>query len=96
MFVKKPFIKIVKPPFTAGPRMCIGNRFALTEMKIAAAMTLKSFRYKFNFSMFLKGPDLHVSSSRILDSPVTQMNKHPWCYIMLSHDDILIELEKRS
>ena len=53
MFVKKPFIKIVNPPFTAGPRMCIGNRFALTEMKIATAMTLKSFRYKFNFFVLL-------------------------------------------
>ena len=94
MFVKKPFIKIVNPPFTAGPRMCIGNRFALTEMKIATAMTLKSFRYKFN--CVVNGLHLHASSSRILDSPVTQMNKHPWCYIMLSHDDILIELEKRS
>lgn len=75
-FIKKDFDPITFRPFGAGPRMCIGNRFALTEMKIAAAMTLKSFR--------------------ILDSPVTQMNKHPWCYIMLSHDDILIELEKRS
>ena len=32
------------PSLTAGPRMCIGNRFALTEMKIATAMTLKNFR----------------------------------------------------
>ena len=55
MFVKKPFIKIVNLPFTAGPRMCIGNRFALTEMKIATAMTLKSFRYKFNFFVLLMG-----------------------------------------
>ena len=34
--------------------------------------------------------------ARILDSPATQMNKHPWCYLVLSHDDILVELERRS
>lgn len=75
-FLKKDFDPITFRPFGAGPRMCIGNRFALTEMKITAAMTLKNFR--------------------ILDSPATQMNKHPWCYMMLSHDDILVELERRS
>merc|ERR1711884_804457 len=52
-FINKDFDPITFRPFIAGPRMCIGNRFALTEMKIATAMTLKSFRYKFNFFVLL-------------------------------------------
>merc|ERR1719458_1919488 len=63
-------------PFGAGQRMCIGSRFAMTEMKIATAKTLRNFR--------------------ILDSPSTKLDMHPWCSIVFAHDDILIELERRS
>ena len=33
-------------PFSAGPFMCIGNSFALTEMKVVLARLLASFRFQ--------------------------------------------------
>ena len=33
-------------PFSRGPRMCIGYRFAQMEMKVVLAQLLKSFSFK--------------------------------------------------
>ena len=41
-------------PFGAGPRSCIGMRFALLEAKIALIELLKQFSFK-------QGPDTKVS-----------------------------------
>lgn len=52
-------------PFGGGPRLCIGNNFALMEMQIVVAMMITRFRFK------------HVEGHKVvLDPLITLRSKH--------------------
>ncbi|WNJ20376.1 cytochrome P450 [Pontibacter sp. G13] len=54
-------------PFGAGPRMCIGNHFAMMEMQLALAMIVQRFDFEMESAHSLKG------ETRITLRPETSM-----------------------
>jgi cytochrome P450 len=48
-------------PFSGGPRLCIGNEFALMEAQLVLAMTLQRYRLRLTAERPVVEPEMHLT-----------------------------------